>query len=155
MKMHEKYLTNILDKIKYLQEILPFKTMHNYKWTVQSLLLHTCCFLGLILEHPLQVSHNIINIKKHSSNSNWHLEVPGVPQLTSFTQCNAQTLLYHLTKFHNYWTYTNHKTTSPRANVGLAKNRHVMHNISSLCIKSSLTGLFSRVHNSDETQLTN
>ena len=29
-----------------------------------------------------------------------------------------------------------------------------MHNISSLCTKSSLTGLFSRVHNSDETQLT-
>ena len=29
-------------------------------------------------------------------------------KLTSFTLCNAQTLLYHLTKFYNYWTYTNH-----------------------------------------------
>ena len=29
-----------------------------------------------------------------------------------------------------------------------------MYNISSSCTKSSLTGLFSRVHNSDETQLT-
>ena len=29
-----------------------------------------------------------------------------------------------------------------------------MHNISSSCTKSSLTGLFSRVHTSDETQLT-
>ena len=26
-------------------------------------------------------------------------------KLTPFTQCNAQTLLYHMTKFYNYWTW--------------------------------------------------
>ena len=46
-------------------------------------------------------------------------------KFTSFRLHNAQTLLHHLTKFHNYWTYTNHTTTSPGANVGLAENRHV------------------------------
>ena len=57
--------------------------------------------------------------------------------------------------------HTNHKTTSTGANVGLATNRHVYSkfyivvlNIGSLCAKPSLTGLCSRVHNSDETQLT-
>ena len=82
-------------------------------------------------------------------------------KLTSFTQCNAQTLLYHLTKFYNYWTYTNHtnhKTTSPGAVLAWLKidmfTLILVHNIGSACTKPSLTGLCSRVHNSDETQLT-
>ena len=37
-------------------------------------------------------------------------------KFTSFTLHNAPTL----TKFHNYWSYTNHTTISPGANVGLA-----------------------------------
>ena len=56
-----------------------------------------------------------------------------VLKFTSFTVHNAQTLLYNYIIWPSFiiighTNHTNHKTTSPGANVVLAKNRHVSSN---------------------------
>ena len=128
----------------YLQT-LPNNSKYCHLLVKTNKLLPNTCKCKQILRHTCKY-FRILTILPHFCKTYKWLEriLPGVPKkvcssflgkrwsncllITSFTQRNAQTLLYNLTKFYNYWTYTNHrnhKTTRPGALVGLAKNRHV------------------------------